>query len=189
MQLAHNCRRRVSFRNSIVALAQLVKFTRLRALVILSCAGVVMLWTGGCSPQSPSQARGSALETDPLDPFGWSHQVEQDPSQDLSPLVASCEQPSQLVDQFQPFAQPCRLTSQGLKLKFDRYYLDANKRVVAISGMHPDLDTFQRLQGLMRDQAGVAQYADVCIRLGNNSLPELTVTSKDHCDQLNLGLI
>ena len=76
-----------------------------------------------------------------------------------------------------------------MNLKFDRYYLDANKRVVAISGMHPDLDTFERLQGFMKDQAGVAQYADVYIRLGNNSLPELTVTSKDHCEQLNLGLL
>jgi len=148
-----------------------------------------MLLTTGCSPQSPSQARGSALETDPLDPFGWSQQVDQAPSEDLSPLVASCKQESHLIDQFQRFAQPCLLTAKGLDLKFDRYYLDANKRVVAISGMHPDLDTFERLQGLLKDQAGVAQYADVCIRLGNNSLPELTITSKDHCEQLNLGLL
>lgn len=166
-----------------------MKRGHLYRLSLWSCAGLTILLTTACNPQPSSQARGSALETDPLDPFGWSQQVDQAPSQDLTPLVASCNQGSHLVDQFQRFAQPCRLSVQGMNLKFDRYYLDANKRVVAISGMHPDLDTFERLQGFMKDQAGVAQYADVCIRLGNNSLPELTVTSKDHCEQLNLGLL
>lgn len=104
-------------------------------------------------------------------------------------MVSTCQQGSDLVEQFQNFAEPCRLMAKGLTLKFERYYLDGNKRVVAISGMHPDLDTYRQLKGLMKDQTGVAQYAGVCIRLGNNSLPELTVTSKDHCEQLNLGLI
>ena len=90
---------------------------------------------------------------------------------------------------FETFAQPCTLKTQELTLKFDRYLLDANKRVVAISGMHPDLGTFEQLRALMNNQSGVAQYAAVCIRLGNNSLPELTVTSKDHCEQLNLDLL
>jgi hypothetical protein len=41
----------------------------------------------------------------------------------------------------------------------------------------------------MNNQSGVVYYADICMRLGNNSLPELTITSKDQCEQLNLGLI
>jgi hypothetical protein len=166
-----------------------VKPIRFEALAASSCAALSILLLSGCSSQTASLAGGSALETDPLDPFGWSTRVDQESKGDLGPMVATCQQESDLVDQFQDFAQPCRLIAQGLTLKFDRYYLDRDKRVVAISGMHPDLDTYERLKGLMKDQSGVAQYADVCVRLGNNSLPELTVTSKDHCEQLNLGLL
>jgi hypothetical protein len=103
--------------------------------------------------------------------------------------VAHCRQESQLNGRFETFAQPCTLKTQDLKLKFDRYQLVANKRVVAINGMHPDLGTIEQLRALMNDQSGVAQYTAVCIRLGNNSLPELTLTSKDHCEQLNPGLL
>lgn len=41
----------------------------------------------------------------------------------------------------------------------------------------------------MRNKGDVAQSAHVCIRLGHNTLPERTVTSKEHCKQLNWGLI
>lgn len=148
-----------------------------------------MLLSSGCNPQPTSQAQGSAPAVDPLDPFGWSTQVERSPREDLSPLVSDCRQGSQVVEQFQQFAEPCRLVAQGLPLKFDRYVLDGNKRVVAISGMHPEPDTLERLQAIMNTPGGVAQYAGVCIRLGNNTLPELTIVSKDHCEQLNLGLL
>jgi len=70
-----------------------------------------------------------------------------------------------------------------------RYLLDPNTRVVAISGMHPDPSTYDTLRGLMNNQSGIVQYANLCIRLGNDSLPELTFTSKNQCEQLNLGLL
>jgi hypothetical protein len=160
-----------------------------KVLAASSCSALIILLISGCSSPRASQAGGSALESDPQDPFGWSTRIDQGSKGDLGPMVSTCQQGSDLVEQFQNFAEPCRLMAKGLTLKFERYYLDGNKRVVAISGMHPDLDTYRQLKGLMKDQTGVAQYAGVCIRLGNNSLPELTVTSKDHCEQLNLGLI
>jgi hypothetical protein len=155
----------------------------------ISSLAIAGLLSTACSPQQQGQGRGSGAVIDPPDPFGWSSRLDQNSGQGLSPLVAHCGQESQLSGRFETFAQPCTLKTQDLTLKFDRYLLDANKRVVAISGMHPDLVTFEQLRGLMNNQSGVAQYAAVCIRLGNNSLPELTVTSKDHCEQLNLGLL
>ena len=168
----------------------MVKPFRLGVLAASGCGALCILLVGGCSSPTTSLAGGAALETDPQDPFGWSSRVDQESEGDLGPLVASCKQRSdQVVEQFQDFEQTCRLMANGLALKFERYYLDGNKRVVAISGMHPNPDTYQQLKGLLKNQGGVAQYAGVCIRLGNNTLPELTVSSKDHCEQLNLGLL
>jgi hypothetical protein len=159
------------------------------ALAAVNWLIFVVLLNTACIPQPQGQARGPAPVSEPPDPLGWSSRVDQNPELTLDSLVAHCRQVSQLNGRFETFAQPCTIEAKGLTLKFDRYLLDTNKRVVAISGMHPDLGTFEKLRGLMNNQSGSVHYADICMRLGNNSLPELTITSKDQCEQLNLGLI
>jgi len=159
------------------------------ALAAVNWLTVAVLLNTACSPQPQGQARGPAPVSDPPDPLGWSSKIDQNPEQTLDSLVAHCRQVSQLSGRFETFAQPGTIEAKGLTLKFDRYLLDANKRVVAISDMHPDVGTFEKLRGLMNNQSGVVQYAHICMRLGNNSLPELTITSTEQCEELNLGLM
>ena len=104
-----------------------------KVLAASSCSALIILLISGCSSPRASQAGGSALESDPQDPFGWSTRIDQGSNGDLGPMVSTCQQESDLVEQFQNFAEPCRLMAKGLPLKFERYYLDGNKRVVAIS--------------------------------------------------------
>jgi len=150
---------------------------------------IAVVLTTSCSSQPQGLAGGAATVNEPSDPLGWGSKLKRNAGQSLDPLVAHCREGSQQSGSFETFAQPCTLVAQGIRLKFDRYLLDPNKRVAAISGMHPDPSTYNTLRGLMNNQSGVVEYANLCIRLGNDSLPELTITIKNQCEQLNLGLL
>jgi hypothetical protein len=142
----------------------------------------------GCS-SSPQPTAADAMATqDPPDPFGWSAAVARSPSKDLSMLLAHCPRQGGFSEQYNPFGKPCQLKMQGITLKFDRYFLDARQRIVAVSGMHPDPETVKTIRALLANQNS-ARYAGVCIRWGHATLPEFTIASKDQCDALSYNII
>jgi len=167
---------------------QLMRPIRLYLLVLVAIA----MASCGQSQGPVRQQSPAATAQDSADPFGFGPRIAATAKGDLSALISHCRLTTRHVEQSNAFATPCFLQSQGLRLKFTDYLLDSDGRIIAIRGMHPELATAQKLRGLVSDSttSGLKGHFDrICVRFGHATMPELTIVSKDQCENLVYGLL
>lgn len=163
-------------------------WTVLKGLVAFGCAAALSGCTG---PERAGEAtERTAAEVAP-DPFGLDPAVASSTQADLSRVIAHCpRQPNEIKNQYANFKSPCILDAQGLNLKFDRYFVDDQHRVVAIAGMQADPHKSNMIITKLNGQRGTTlAFARTCIQFGRMTLPELTVASRDKCEALSYNQI
>lgn len=152
----------------------------------------IALHSSGCQPEAgPSLNSGLGASQNAVpDPFGFGIKISQAPKKDLSLLIRNCQQTTKHQNTSNHFKSKCLIESQGIILNFDRYEVDSNDRIVAISGVHAEQALINQLRGQHGLGHGITQSHEMyCIRFGKITLPELTISTKDKCEDLIYGLL